>query len=102
MPSSARVWLRQAGSDLLAARYLAQQDTDDFYCQTAAKCQQVVEKSVKAIAVELTERRLVTLTIGFDHRIDQYIEAIIRAPRRSAMQRSMPDYIVRMLRRNRN
>jgi hypothetical protein len=42
------------------------------------------------------------LTIGFDHRIKQYIEAIIRAPRRSATQSSVPDYIVGMLRRNRN
>lgn len=100
--SSSRVWLRQARSDLLAARYLAQQDTDDFYCQTAAKCQQVVEKSVKAIAAELTERRIVTLTIGFDHRIDQYISAIIRAPHRPTEKRSVPDYILQTLRRNRS
>jgi|SRR5579871_533402 len=98
--SSSRVWLRQAKSDLSAARYLAAQNADDLYCQIAAKCQQAVEKSVKAIAAELTERRFVDLTIGFDHRIDQYIAAIIRAPRRG--KNSVLDYIQQMLRYNRN
>lgn len=100
--SSARIWLRQAKSDMLTARYLAQQESDDFYCQTVAKCQQVVEKSIKAIAAELTERRIVTLTIGFDHRVDQYISAIIRTPRNVTEKRSVPGHISQSLRNNRN
>ena len=100
--SASRVWLRQAGSDLRAARYLAQQDAEDFYCQTAAKCQQVVEKSVKAIAAELNNRRIVTLTIGFSHSIDQYISAINHRPHDTAEKKSVPDHIVKALRRNRS
>ena len=100
--ASSRVWLRQAKSDLLTAQYLAEQDTESFCCQTAAKCQQVVEKSVKAIAAELTERGLVTLTIGFDHRVDQYIAAIVRTPRRSSERKSVPAHIQQTLQRNRN
>jgi len=98
--SASRVWLRQAKYDLVAARYLAQQDAHHFYCQTAAKCLQVVEKSVKAIAAELTDRRIVTITIGFDHDIDRYITAIIRAPHRPA--KTVPHYIVETLHHNRS
>ena len=83
--SLSRAWLRQAESDFLAAQCLAEQADEAFNCQIAAKCQQVVEKSVKAIAVELTDRGIVTLTIGFDHRIDQYISAISPRPETSSV-----------------
>ena len=100
--SSSRVWLRQAKSDLHAAECLSGQPAEDLYCQVAAKCQQTVEKSVKAIAAELSDRGIVTLTIGFDHRIDRYISAITRVPRHKSAGKSVPEYIQQTLLRNRN
>jgi hypothetical protein len=97
MPGSGP-WLRQAQSDLLAAQCLSENGSDSLYCQIAAKCQQVLEKSVKAIAAELDERSIVSITIGFDHRIDQYITAMLRTPREN---RSVPDHIRNTLKNNR-
>jgi hypothetical protein len=96
--ADSRAWLTQANSDLEAARLLRDVDRPILYCQVAAKCQQVVEKSVKAIATELNDRRIVFLTIGFDHRIEQYIEAIRRAP--GKRKGSVPDYIKSTLSHN--
>jgi hypothetical protein len=64
----------------------------------ASKCQQAVEKSVKAIAAELSERGVVPITIGFDHAIDRYIKLIRRAPGRLA--RNVPGFINETLDRN--
>jgi hypothetical protein len=73
-------WLKQASSDLETAKILQSNVEPMLYCQVAAKCQQTIEKSIKAIATELADRRIVFLTVGIDHRIDQYIAAILRAP----------------------
>jgi len=98
--ADSRPWLAQASSDLEAALVLRRENRPILYCQVAAKCQQVVEKSVKAIATELNERRIVFLTIGFDHRVDQYISAILRAP--GKRKDAVPDYIKGTIRYNRS
>lgn len=93
------VWLTQAESDLDAAKVLRREVRSILNCQVAAKCQQVVEKSVKAITAELSDRRVVALTIGFDHNVDQYVSAILRAP--STRKGAVPDYIKSTFRFNR-
>ena len=99
--SSSGAWLRQANSDMLAANCLSACNSEDLYCQISAKCQQVVEKSVKAIAAELTERGIVTLTIGFKHDIGKLITAIITTPHSRKNSNSVPEYISSALNNNR-
>ncbi|MCX6382198.1 MAG: hypothetical protein NT023_22430 [Armatimonadetes bacterium] len=94
--SSTYIWLEQAKSDMRTALLLwetAKRDasTDiekggqghsNLYCQVMAKCQQVVEKGIKAIAIALTDNpsvKKVTLTVGYSHSIDQFITPIIQA-----------------------
>jgi HEPN domain-containing protein len=93
-----RPWLRQANSDMTAARRVRDDSDPSSYCQVIAKCQQVVEKSVKAIAEELSARGAITITIGFKHDIAPLISAIRRKPK--SRDKSVPDYVVKTLERN--
>ena len=97
--SSSGAWLRQANFDMHAANCLVECNSEVLYCQITAKCQQVVEKSVKAIAAELTERSIVTLTISFTHNIDALIKTMIITPH-VRKNNSVPEYISSMLRNN--
>ncbi len=89
--SPANAWLEQAESDMRVATILKNKieaDASGFeshfylYCQIIAKCQQVVEKAIKAIIAELDYRRLVPFTIGFTHTVDPIINRILIAPAR--------------------
>lgn len=93
-------WLRQANSDMHAANCLSECNSEELYCQISAKCQQVVGKSVKAIASELTERGIVTLTIAFTHNIDGLIKRMIITPH-VKNSNSVPEYIANTLKNNR-
>ncbi|MCX6382196.1 MAG: hypothetical protein NT023_22420 [Armatimonadetes bacterium] len=83
-PTSANAWLVQAISDMRVAELLwavveegrrAGVDSHfDLYCQVAAKCQQVVEKEVKAIHYKLIGKT------SESHYIDGFIDAILAAP----------------------
>ncbi len=99
--SSSGAWLRQANSDMHAANCLVECNSEVLYCQISAKCQQVVEKSVKAIAAEFTERGIVTLTIGFKHDISKLIIAIITTPHARKNVNSVLEYISSTLKQNR-
>ncbi len=98
--TSTGAWLRQTNSDMLAASCLSARDSEDLYCRICAKCQQVLEKSLKAIATELTDRGKVTLTIGFIHNIDGLIAPILRTPHFKSVRNSVPEYISSTLRNN--
>jgi len=83
-PTSANAWLVQAISDMRVAELLwkiveedKQTGTEvcfDLYCQIAAKCQQVVEKGVKAIHYKLIGKT------SESHYIDGFIDAILAVP----------------------
>src|SRR5579862_3284496 len=51
--AASSVWLRQTNSDLECAGRIYQEKDSASYCHTIAKCQQVVEKSVKAAVAAL-------------------------------------------------
>lgn len=113
--SSAYAWLKQAQSDMRTARILwetAKRDASidaetggqghsNLYCQVMAKCQQVVEKGIKAIAVALTDNPSVkiTLTVGYSHSVDQFITPIAQA---ASQEGDDIDYIQRTLNGNRD
>lgn len=76
--ASAGVWLAQARSDLRAARLVYQSADDSTFCQSIAKHQQAVEKSIKGLAAAARDAGLVTLTIKFSHGVDKLINALRR------------------------
>lgn len=101
--STAHVWLEQAESDFLASSILLEQarkekDHSVLYCQVAAKCQQVVEKGVKAIVAELDYTKRVSQPIRTTHPVDTYIKNILRNPSKPDEDLSI---IQQTLRRNR-
>ncbi len=86
----AHVWLEQALSDMRVATLLLQiaeadaakdagagvEGHSDLYCQIASKCQQVVEKGIKAICLEFMGSTVSS------HSVDRYIKTICLAPAR--------------------
>lgn len=82
------VWLEQAQSDIKTACVLrdyakplaSSNSHSDLHCQIVAKCQQTVEKAVKAITAELYAQGQVKHTIGWSHSIVGCIGAIKGAP----------------------
>ncbi len=77
----ARLWLSQARSDWEAARRLLDLDDDGTFCQAIAKYQQVVEKSVKAIATAIRDAGISPISTGFTHEIEKLVSSLVHLPR---------------------
>ena len=70
-------WLVQAKSDIGAANKLAGGWTQpEMYCQVAAKAQQAVEKSVKALQSALHHAGLFGSAVGSAHQVSRVASAI--------------------------
>jgi hypothetical protein len=80
----ARVWYRQAWSDCFTANLIAGHcdRKHQAICQVLAKCQQTIEKSVKAIIALCDEKRIVSMKIGGGHSVSQFFSGLIREPAR--------------------
>jgi hypothetical protein len=76
--ASGRLWISQADSDLWALGRLSHQAEPRAHCQATAKCQQIVEKSVKAIAAGLRDRLIVSIPIGYSHDVARIASALRR------------------------
>ncbi|HZL35417.1 MAG TPA: hypothetical protein VFC78_08915 [Tepidisphaeraceae bacterium] len=72
------LWISQANSDWWAAARLFDPDEPRSFCQTIAKCQQTVEKSIKAIAAALQDRLIVSIPIGYKHDVADLASALRR------------------------
>jgi len=87
MPDSiGQVWLSQAASDLEAAETLwnGGKIKPTLYCQAIAKYQQSVEKSVKAVALDMRSAKMQLRGIGPDdyqrHPASAFVTAFVRGP----------------------
>jgi hypothetical protein len=78
---SARLWLNQAHSDLKAAERLFDTTDDNFFCQAIAKHQQVVEKSVKAIAASIRDAGIGSINTGFSHEVEKIVSGLVLLPK---------------------
>ena len=76
--ASGKVWLRQAWSDLEAARTLRVRKRPEFCCQVVSKCQQTVEKSIKAVVAALVEQGVLASTIGRKHGTTRFFSQLLR------------------------
>lgn len=84
MPNpSANFWVSQADSDLHGANRLYDVADHRTYCQTLAKYQQTVEKSIKAIAAAITDVGIPAVDSAhyYRHNVDKLISVLQRLPK---------------------
>ena len=74
------LWISQANSDLWAAERLFDAAQPRSYCQAIAKCQQTVEKSVKAVAAALRDRFIFRPDgkVFYKHEVNELASALRR------------------------
>jgi len=78
----AELWLLQAESDRLCAQKVWDQTDHRTYCQTLAKYQQMVEKSVKAVFAAMKDFGIVGLpNMGYNHDLAKLLDALSRMPK---------------------
>lgn len=82
--ASGEVWLRQAWSDLEAAKALHVGKRPEFCCQVLSKCQQTVEKSIKAVVAALAGKGIISVAIGRKHDTTRFFSELIRRSFRKA------------------
>jgi len=71
-----RAWIQQAGSDIAAAEILQSQGADR--CQVVAKCQQAVEKAIKALVEAMNLLGLMKMPVTSSHHVSAYATAMVR------------------------
>ena len=79
-----RAWLAQARSDLAVAHRLHRLGRDGERCQVAAKCQQAVEKSVKAVIDKLGAAGVIGVRIDGRHPVARYVPVMAQLSNASA------------------
>ena len=76
-------WLVQVESDFTAARRVLREDDPGTYCQTIAKYQQIVEKSINVIDAALRERGLFPDRAQSEHYPIRMMNRLVRIPVKS-------------------
>jgi HEPN domain-containing protein len=69
-------WLLQAASDFAAAAAVFDKADASTYCQSIAKYQQTVEKSVKGMIAALNEQEICSLPISHNHELTHEIKSL--------------------------
>ncbi len=77
--AAGRLWISQADSDWWAVGRVYDAGERRSYCQAISKCQQVVEKSVKAVAAGVRDRLLVNIDVGYGHDVSKMASALRRS-----------------------
>ncbi|MGB7160911.1 MAG: hypothetical protein WBD40_22810 [Tepidisphaeraceae bacterium] len=97
MPEAgAHLWISQADSDRFAAERVLDPAQHRTYCQTIAKYQQVVEKSIKSIAAGYRDRLLLSVPIGYSHDVAR-IASALRRPARPQDPADIQHHVNRLL-----
>jgi HEPN domain-containing protein len=73
-------WLRQAGSDLAAAKLCYIPTDEQTSCHAVAKHQQAVEKSIKGIVAGLNDTGVLKVHTGFNHDVERLVSALVHLP----------------------
>jgi len=79
-----RAWIVQASSDVIAASAL--RDVGADACQVMAKCQQTVEKSVKALIEALNNIGFLTMPVDRRHDVSRYLSGVLTAAEAAAKE----------------
>lgn len=91
------VWLRQANSDRKSIGRILDTSEHWTYCQAIAKCQQTVEKSIKALVAALRERGYLHIHTGRTHAVEQLVAAMVRLPVRRHATRDIRNHLLHLL-----
>ena len=77
-----QVWLRQSSADLQTAEGL-RNFGPSFFCQVISKCQQAVEKAIKAIVADFQAGGVMSISRKHDYHHDVFVfaDALIHIPR---------------------
>ena len=77
-----RAWITQAASDYGCISRLYVGSDSSTYCHAIAKCQQAMEKSVKALVASLAANRTLTgIRIGPAHAVTRFLGTLQRLPK---------------------
>ncbi len=90
------LWISQADSDRWALNRVSDSTEPRSFCQAVSKCQQIVEKSIKAIAAALRDRFIVSIPIGYTHDVAR-IASALRRPARPNDATDIQHHINRLL-----
>jgi HEPN domain-containing protein len=77
-------WLQQARADRKAVEQFAGNAEGWARCHALAKCQQTVEKAIKAIIAALRDAKILHIEIGYRHEVARFLKVLIRLPHASA------------------
>lgn len=89
-------WLQQAVADRHAAERFAGSEEGWARCHALAKCQQAVEKAIKAIVAALRDARILHIEIGYRHEVARFLNVLIRLPHAAAnraIQRHLQSFL---------
>jgi HEPN domain-containing protein len=89
-------WLQQAIADRMAAERFAGSAEGWTRCHALAKCQQTVEKAIKAIVAALRDARILHIEIGYRHEVERFLKVLIRMPHAAdnrAIQRHLQAFL---------
>ena len=87
-----RAWLDQAVSDRHAVERALDLDDPATYCHAIAKCQQAVEKGVKALVATLRDFKIWNIDVGRDHKVGRFFSAFVKvskATKNLALQKQL-------------
>ena len=74
-------WLQQAIADRKAVELFAANAEGWTRCHVLAKCQQTVEKAIKAIIAALRHAGILHIEIGYRHEVERFLTVLIRTRR---------------------
>ena len=89
-------WLQQALADRQAAERFAGSAEGWTRCHALAKCQQTVEKAIKALVAALRDAGVLHLEIGYRHEVERFLKVLIRLPHAAdhrAIQRHLQSFL---------
>ena len=89
-------WLQQASADRQAAERFAGSAEGWARCHALAKCQQTVEKAIKAIVAALRDAKVLHIEIGYRHEVARFLNVLIRLPHAAAnraIQRHLQSFL---------
>jgi HEPN domain-containing protein len=78
--ASSDLWIRQAESDLLCAGRVLDPNDATTFCHSIAKCQQSVEKSIKALVAALRDAGIINRGPTYSHDLEREINILKRLP----------------------
>lgn len=95
--TEADAWKAQVESDYAAAQAVHREDDPRTYCQTVAKYQQVIEKSINSIDATLREHGLLVGRVRAEHYPERMINRLVRLPQ--SEHKNIADRLMRIFSR---